>query len=316
MSMGTAGAVFDAIARMRRAQRELARPRPGHVRPPRSREGGVADRLPFPCFALCSACGWLEEGSRGDPMRRTAEDEAVPSSPCPACHAKAWVDLRRQSTALAYREAEAFEQRGRDDAGRGHGVWIGALTSAALTCTVMLVGPGFVVAAEAVVALFVVTWAVTWLAVRARSRRARPGAARPRRWRLPLPGALALRRRPVRGAVQGDACLQAPLSQEPCVGWAVQVWSRDELLLDEQHHAALVVDGEAFAPDSVVLELASQELRPEPGDQAFARFLQRRGLSIHDPALRVHEARLLAGTAVALEPVEPAKPDLVLRACA
>lgn len=315
MSMGTAGAVFDAIARMRRAQRELARPRPGHVRPPRSREGGAPDRLPFPCFFLCSACGWLEEGIAGDPMRRLADDE-VPSSPCPACHASAWVDLRRQSTALAYREAEALDHRRRVDAGRNHGVWIGALTSAAVTCGLMLAGPGLVVAGEAVVALFVATWVVTWLAVRALVRRARPGRARPRRWRLPLPHPLARRHRAVRGTVEGDASLRAPLSQAPCLGWTLQVWSRDELLLDEQHHTALVVDGEAFAPDSVVLALASQEQRPEVGDPAFARFLQRRGLSSHDPALRVREACLVAGTAVALGSDDPAKADLVLRACA
>jgi hypothetical protein len=286
------------------------------VRPPRSREGGAPDRLPFPCFFLCGGCGWLEEGIDGDPMRRLADDETAPSSPCPACHTRAWVDLRRQSTALAYREAEALDHRRRADAGRGHGVWIGALTSATVTCGLMLVGPGFVVAAEAVVALFVATWVVTGLAVRALVRRAWPGRARPQRWRLPLPRPLARRRRAVRGAVQGEACLLAPLSQVPCLGWTVQVWSRDELLLDEQHHAALVVDGEALAPDSVVLALASQELRPAVGDPAFARFLQRRGLAPHEPALRVREAYLVAGTAVTLGSDDPAKAEPVLRACA
>lgn len=316
MSMGTAGAVFDAIARMRRAQRDLARPRPGHVRPPRRRDGGTPDRLPFSCFFLCSGCGWLEEGTVGDPMRRVADDDAAPSSPCPACHASAWVDLRRQSTALAYRDAEAFDQRGRDDAGRGHGVWIGALTSTTVTCGLLLAGPGFVVAAEAVVALFVATWVVTWLGVRALVRRARPSRARPRRWRLPQPRPLARRRRAVRGTVQGDACLQAPLRQAPCLGWTLQVWSRDELLLEEQQHAGFTVDGETFAPDSVVLALAWQELRPEVGDQAFSRFLQRRGLSPHDPALRVREACLVAGATVDVQPADPVKGGLVLHASA
>lgn len=313
MAMGTAGAVFDAIARMRQAQRDLARPRPGHVRPPRSRSGGAPDRHPFPCFFLCSACGWLEEGTTGDPMRRITDDAVAPGA-CPACHATAWVDLRRQSTALAYREAESLDHRGPDHAHRG--LWIGAVTSATVTCGLLLAGPGLVMAAEAVTTLFVATWLVTWLAVRALGRWARPGRARPRRWRHPLARPLARRRRAVRGAVQGDACLRAPLSQAPCLGWALQVWSRDELLLDEQHHAELVVDGEAFAPDSVVLALASQELRPEVDDHAFVRFLQRRGLSLHDPALRVREACLVAGTTVTLGSDDPARADLVLRACA
>jgi len=256
-----------------------------------------------------------EEGVTGDPMRRTTDDGAAPG-PCPACRATAWVDLRRQSTALAYREAESMDGRGRDDASRGHGLWIGALTSMAVTCGLMLGGPGFVVPAEAVVSLFAATWVGTSLAVRALLRRVRPSHARPRRWRHALPRPLDRRRRSVRGAVQGDACLLAPLSQTPCLGWTVQVWSRDELLLDEQHHAALTVEGEALEPDSVVLALAPQELRPEAGDRAFARFLQRRGLSPHDPALRVREACLVAGTAVELAPREPATAELVLRASA
>jgi hypothetical protein len=86
MGAGTAGAVLDAIARMRRAERELARPRRVHVRPLRKRESGIPDRLPFPCFFLCSECGRLEEGTTGDPMRRSSDDQSEPGA-CPGCNA-------------------------------------------------------------------------------------------------------------------------------------------------------------------------------------------------------------------------------------
>ena len=129
MGAGTAGAVLDAIARMRRAERELARPRRiMRARPSRRHGGSLPDRLPFPCYFLCDACGRLEEGTRTDPMRRDGEDGDAPG-PCPACNAKAWIDLRRESLALAHREVEAVERRMHDERSHGRSLWIGAASS-------------------------------------------------------------------------------------------------------------------------------------------------------------------------------------------
>lgn len=311
MGMGTAGAVLDAISRMRRAEREMARARAGHVRPPRSRKGGVPDRLPFPCFFMCGECGWLEEGTTGDPMRRTSDDETQPGA-CPACDAKVWVDLRRQSTALAYREAESLDSRQYDERSHHRSVWIGAATSLVVSGGLALWEPALMGLVSVMMLVIMGTWVAVALGMRAITRRVRPGRARPRRWRYPLPGPRASTHPAVRGVVQGDPLLQAPLSQAPCLGWSVQVWSDGALLLDEQHHAAFVVGGEAFAGDSVQLELASRELRPREGDEALARFLQRRGLASHEPGLRVCEACLVPGAAVAVGPRHSKKGGLVL----
>lgn len=289
----------------------MARTRVGHVRALRSRKGGAPDRLPFPCFFLCGECGWLEEGITGDPMRRASDEETAPGA-CPACNTKAWVDLRRQSTALAYREAEALDGRLRDDTGRSRGVWIGAAIGMTVTGALAVVEPMLVEFGGFMLTLFLGTWLATALGVNAITRRTRPGRARPRRRRYPRPSLRGPSHRAVQGTVQGDPLLQAPVSQVPCLGWVVQVWSDEGLLLDEQHNAAFVIDGEEFEADTVELELAARELRPREGDQALARFLQRRGLSPHEPSLRVREACLVPGTAVAVRPRGSKQGGLVL----
>jgi hypothetical protein len=321
MGSGTAGAVLDAISRMRRAERELARhrvarPRIRDLRAVAKRDGGVPDRLPFPCFFLCDACGWLEEGVSADPMRRDGEDGDAPG-PCPACNAKAWIDLRRQSTALAYREAEAVDSRRHDENGYHRSVWIGAASSTALTIAVVLWATasaalsGMALRGTAMV-VFIGSWLATSLGIRLLTRRARPVQTRPRRWRHPLPRPGGSMRRSVRGATVGDALLRAPLTQEPCLGWMVQVWSDGVQLLDEQHHMGFAVDGEAFEADTVHLELAMQELVPRVGDEVLARFLQGRGLALHDPSLRVREACLVPGAVVEVKPRDHVKGGLVL----
>lgn len=317
MGSGTAGAVLDAIARMRRAERELARPRRiVRVRPPRTHEGGTPDRLPFPCFFLCDTCGRLEEGPSGDPMRRDGEDGETPG-PCPACKANAWIDLRRQSTALAHRESEAMDSRRHDEEGWHLSLWSGAATSTVVTSTLVLWTTtfgdlaGWVTRGMAMLT-FMVVWLVTSVGLRRLTRRSLPARTRPRRWRYPLPRPGSRTHRSARGVATGDASLRAPLSQTPCLGWSVQLWSDDGLLLDEQHHVAFTVDRKAFEPDSVRLELEAQELEPRDGDEAFLRFLQRRGLSPHVRSLRVREACLVPGAAVEVQPGDPAKGGLVL----
>jgi hypothetical protein len=247
-------------------------------------------------------------------MRRSSDDQSEPGA-CPGCNAKAWVDLGQESTALAYREAEAMDRRQHEEKGHRRGFWIGAVATTAMASALVLWEPALAEQGGVVMLVFVFTWLLTALAVEAIVRRSRPGRARPRRWRHPLPPRLrSPGRRSVSGVAQGDALLNAPLSQEPCLGWTVQVWSDETLLLDEQHHAGFVVDGEAFGPDSVVLELASRELRPQVEDERFARFLQRRGLSLLDPSLRVREACLVPCAVVSVMPGDPVKGDLVLSA--
>lgn len=318
MGSGTAGAVLDAISRMRRAERELARPPRGLVRgrPHRSNEDRLADRLPFPCFFLCDACGRLEEGSSRDPMRRDGDD-ARPPRACPACKATAWIDLRQQGIALAYREAESVAVIRRDEKGYVRSFWIGLATSAAVTTAVILWGITFTSLTGAhmrglTMLLFVVTWIATSVGLRLLTRRSRLAQDRPRRWRRPLPLPPGTARRSAQGRVLGEASLQAPLSGVACLGWSVQVWSDDGLLLDEQRHGVLAVDGEAFEPDSLLLELEGREQSLAEGDAAFVRFMQRRGLSPHDPSLHVREAVLRPGAVVGVRPRAPEAGAMVL----
>jgi hypothetical protein len=322
MGSGTAGAVLDAISRMRRAERELARhrvarPRFRDLRAVPRRDGGAPDRLPFACFFLCNACGRLEEGSSANPMRRDGADGDAPGA-CPACNAKAWIDLRSESLALAYRESELMDSRRHDEEGWHFSLWIGAATSTAVTSALVLWTTAFGDLAGMmrgmVMLVFIVTWLATSVVLRRLTRRSLPVQARPRRWRHPLLHQGGPRRRSVWGAATGDASLRAPLSQTPCLGWSLQVWNDDGPLLDEQLHVELLVEGEAFEPDSVRLELEARELQPRDGDEAFARFLQCRGLTPHDPSLRVREACLVPGTVVEVKPFDPVKGGLVLGA--
>jgi len=300
MSAVGAGAVLDAISRMRRANREMARRRMSRVvRPPKSRQCDTPDRLPYPCYFLCTDCGRLEDGLTGDPMRRD-ESMGEPGA-CPHCRAHAWVELGKQSVALAYREAEATDDDMHDDDGRVHGFALGmstfvlALGVATWLAPTTAVGP--------VIALSLVLSLLVNRSHRALNRRARPGRARARRWRRPVPRprTASAVRRVHHGVVEGDAVLRTPLGQEPCVGWVVKVWRDDELLLDEQCHADLEVDGERFESDTVTLDLAPRSiLHPKADDEAFVRFMRRRGLSPHDGSLRIYEGRLLCGAPVAL----------------
>jgi hypothetical protein len=306
MGAGTAGAVLDAIARMRQIERQMARPRVrSHLRFPRRRED-VCDRLPFPCFFLCGDCGWLEEGTTGHPLRREADDGSEPGGPCPACQAKAWVDLRHQSIALAYREAEAIDHTLVDDRGWHRGVWIGGLASMSIIAAAVWLVPALTSLDVLLLVPFVGMWLAVALAVAALSRHTRPGRARPRRWRraLPRPRAPGVSRGASHGTVEGDPGLLAPLGRVPCLGWALQVWNDEGLLLDEQQHAAFVLNGQTHPPDSVALDLP---LRDELAarDQELYRFMQRRGLSPHDVSLRVYAAYLVPGVSVALHCLAP-----------
>ncbi len=290
----------------------MARSRAGRPRPLRTNSVTIPDRLPYPCFFLCGDCGWLEDGSRGDPLRRDSDELAAPG-PCPSCQAKAWVDLGRQSTALAYREAEALDGRLHDETGRNGGVMLGGLAGIAVAAWMVVLDPLLAEFPSLMVAVFFGTWLATALGVNAIVRRVRPGRARPRRWRRPLPRTSTTPLRAAHGLVEGEPVLHAPLGHEPCLGWEVRVYNDEGLLLDEQRHAALTIDGHAFAPDSIALDLTRHELRPTAIDDGLAQFLRRRGLSPHDATLRITLAHLVPGTAVALEPRADTSGGLVLR---
>lgn len=297
--------VQDAIARMRQANRAMTRTRisrrdirlnlPHH-------HDHVSDNLPYACYFLCDACGWLEDGpTAGDPMR-SDRDSAEPG-PCPSCHGKSWIDLRKESLALAYRESEAFGGQLLAARGRRFGLWGGAIVSTAALVTMAAYFPEAMGSPAATMTAFVLVWTLIGTSIAALVRRARPGRARPRRWRRPLSRSTMTNARgsDVQGVVEGEAKLQTPLGRDQCVAWSVQVWNDDGQLLDEQHHAALTVDGVDLPSDSVALDLVPRrQLHPAANDEGFVRFMARRGLSPHDSSLRIYESHLVPGVPVTL----------------
>lgn len=268
-----------------------------------NRSSEVSDRLPYACYFLCDACGWLEDRpTGGDPMR--SDREQLEPGPCPSCQSRRWVDLGNQSLALSYRESEAFGNELHAQRSRRRGLLMGGLMMVALLFGCLgafesIERPGLLVGLVLAFGAWQ-AWAIAGLAYEQR-----PGRARPRRWRRPLPRpelATAVKD-PVEASIEGDAVLRAPLGGEPCVAWSVQVWSGDELLLDEGHQAPLSVGGVQLPADAVTLELRRRS-RPLPAgdDEPLVRFMGRRGLSIHDASLRILEARLVPGESVTLRP--------------
>lgn len=277
----------------RRLSRKLVRPK--------SRDCDTPDRLPYPCYYLCSDCGWLEEGRVGDPMRH--DREPVAPGTCPSCSATAWVDLGLRSMALGYREAEALDEDMADDRSWGRSVTLGALLGAATTAALATVFPLALDVVGPLTAAGIGVGALGTVIARAIGRHTRSGRARPRRWRRPLPRPDATS--PVEGTllgvVEGECSLTAPLTGEPCLGWAVHVWNDEGLLLDEQSHGAFTIEGREHQADTVTLDLARRGvLHRTATDPAFVRFMQRRGLSPHDSSLRIYEAHLKPGVPTAL----------------
>lgn len=275
------------------------------VSPPKSRRCDTPDRLPHPCDVVCAECGRLETvvPASGDPMRRSTSTQPLGS--CPHCHARSWVDVGLQSVALAYQEFEATECELHESACRRRGWWVGLSVGLLyIYCVMMHVQLPVHIAAGDMLPLL--SLAFGWMAYRGATavhRRTRPGRARPRRWRRPSPrpmpeGGVGRVRKTM---VEGHAGLRTPLGDEPCVGWVVRVWSGGDLLLDEQRHGPLEIDGEPVEPDTLTLDLAVRTVPvPAPTDPAFVRFMRQRGLSPHDEGLRIAAARLLPGVPVSL----------------
>lgn len=281
-----------------------------------TRHSDIPDRLPYPCYFLCGECGWLEDGPVAHPLRSVA-DEAHEPGPCPSCQAKSWVDLRKQTIAQTYREAEVLDATMRNDRARRYGLWLGASFGVVTLGGVVaelprppeLLGLPVPLVLPVLLGLGLVAWLITGTAIAAIIRRVQPGRAGRCRWRRALPRPIAVSggnravadRAPVEGVVEGETVLQTPLGREPCVAWAVQVWSGDHLLLDEQHHAPLTIDGVRVPSDTVGLDFATRRQRyPSGNDEAFQRFMAQRGLSPHDSSLRIYESHLVSGVPAAL----------------
>lgn len=279
----------------RRVERRLVRPK--------SRQSDTPERFDFPCYYLCSECGWLAHGSTHHPHRHDGKDN-TPGA-CPSCRATAWVDLGNRSLAQNYRDAETSETR--LDTGRRTrnsiivGLAVGILAPLWLTGFVPILATSTFTYVPIAIMLGILA-AAGYRALGRHSHRAR---RKPRRWRRPLPGkdvnGESAGSSFTHGVLEAPAELRAPLTGEPCVAWSIRVRNAEGLLLDEQQHAALAVEGRELEADTAALDLAGHQVyRPNAKSPAFIRFMQSRGLSPHDETLQLEEAYLRPGVPVAL----------------
>lgn len=297
MGMGTAGAVFDALARLRRDMPKFGSKR-SSVRP--HELGGGPKKESFDCMFLCDACGYLCDT---DP-------------PCPSCGRTEWIDLDYWGLAEALRAREEDERRHppADITWRvrltsiAAGLLFGVLCSAGLELSGLLafdwpalLGLG---AGGAAMTHGLGRRQIAW-GMLARQ------VQRPTRWRLPLP-------LPAPDAGAGERLvghveprgplLQAPFSGRPCVGYQIAVmfdapndaWP-PLWVLDEMRSCAFEVQGRAIAADRVSLVGPIEHIiRPFMTETERQRFLRVRGLFLADGQFDLFESIIEPGQACEL----------------
>lgn len=300
------GATLDAIARLRRDQRQQAHRKLDYRKLTKAARGPLGPaKEPFDCMFLCDHCGYL----------------ADTAATCPSCTHMAWIDLDNWAHAEALRQVEeSARQRPIAEVRwgvRAMSLAIGATLGCGLTAGLALAGGLALIGAGVIGFGAGATGAATAL-THALGRRAfgwRFMARRvrdPARWRLPLP--FADPRATVAARVVGPArargpLLRAPFSGRPCVAYEVAVlfdYPHDAWpptwVLREVRSCALEVEGREVAADAAMLELPTQAIdRPALDEDGKRRFLRERGLFLADGEFDLFEAVVLPDQTVELQ---------------
>lgn len=312
MGAGTAGAVFDAIARMKRDMPKFGRQR-SSVRP---HELGVGPKKePFDCMFLCDACGYLCDT---DP-------------PCPSCGRSEWIDLDYWGLAEALRAREEEERKNPSpqvkwqvrlaSLATGSAVGVGCAAGLALAGVVALGWPALLGFGAGATALThgLGRRRIGWSLMARRVQR-------PTRWRLPLPLPAAdaqVAERVVGHPEPRGPLLRAPFSGRPCLGYELGVlfdapndaWP-PIWVLREMRSCAFEVAGRVVDADAVSLALPIAPITaPAMTEAEHQRFLRERGLFLADGAFDLFEAIIEPGrTHDLLWPTAPAAAPPVIRA--
>ncbi len=245
---------------------------------------------------LCSECGRLTWPDAVSASPHRASGPAPHRSACPHCESSAWIDLRRESTALAIREGEqgfAAQASASVDilrkAGLGLvvGLFVGVLAS-----TSLLAGVGIAMLAGVAGGL---------AGVRLRRMSAPSERTLPDRWSLALPP-VAENTTTVEGHAQDVELLRSPLTGRSCIAFEVGLRgdrnSSGELsswALLEQRVAAMSIAGAPVNPATTFAELPREslgELAPDTLDRAAVEWLLERGFSSVGSNLIVFESIL------------------------
>jgi len=254
---------------------------------------------------VCGECGqlaWPDEAAATLPHRRGADDRAHGRPDCTHCGQDSWIDLGRESTALALRQGETLEARA---ATTGHTRVLGQVSLGAV------VG-GFigVIAAGLTWPAAIVTvcaGAAAGLSAAAQARRLLPGPRTlPDRWSLALPPSGAAR--DVTGPAEAtEELVRAPLSGRMCVAYEVGLRrdaspddSLNEWALLEQRVAPMRIGDTEVDPARTFVDLPRQlhgRLGEVDVDDAAVTYLRDRGFSMQGCSLYAFEN--------VLEPQEP-----------
>ena len=244
---------------------------------------------------------WPDAGSASP--HRTSE-QAPHRAECPHCQSRAWIDLRRESTAIAIREGEqgfaAADSASVDILRKaGLGVVVGLFVGVLATNSVVA---GLCIAALAGVAGGLA-------GARLRKMSAAPKRTLPDRWSLALPPA-AETTTTTEGIAQQVELLRSPLTGRSCV--AYEVGLRDDLdrtdelsswALLEQRVASMSIGGVVVNPSATFVELSREslgELDPQNLDAAAVEWLLERGFTPVGSTLTVFESVLLPQASLSL----------------
>lgn len=246
---------------------------------------------------MCSECGRLTWPDAGSASPHRSSEEAPQRAECPHCESRAWIDLRRESTAIAIREGEqgfAAEESAPVDilrkAGLGFvvGSFVGILATNSLLaglCIALLAGLAGGLAG-----------------VRLRRMSVPQVRTLPDRWSLALPPS-AKATSTIEGVAEDVELLRSPLTGRTCVAYEVglraDLDSTGELsswALLEQRVASMSIAGTVVSPEVTFVELPREshgELSPDSLDAAAVEWLLERGFTPVGSNLMVFESVLV-----------------------
>lgn len=234
-----------------------------------------------------------------------ASEGTDPRGPCPHCDARAWIDLRRESTALAIRQGED-----------GNAVAASPITEALSNAALGVIVGAFVgllgtttLAGGAAVALLAGA-AAGLTTYRQRQEVLPPRPPLPDRWALALPPASPATT-VVRGVAQCGDRLRSPLTGRTCIAYEVGLRRDDDVhgelptwALLEQRVAPIRIGDTTLSPESVFVELPREslgQLSPEDFDEPAIAWLRERGFSVVGSPLIAYESVLVPEADVVAE---------------